>query len=287
MNDWGPAGDRFDVVLIGPDPHGAGGAMADAITLAGGRIVARHRWDEPVAADAGVLVALDISGLGEGPLDSVGDLAARTDIVVCDLDQLDLVAPALLWSDAHLLCDATPADRIAALALAVAQGSAPEAAVREGEGERLRRFGAEVARIADTLGRLARDQGEVADRRPAYDFGPANDAAAPDPQAVRHIIRARRLRAQFFGEGLFEDPAWDMLLDLFAAELEGGRVSVSSLCIAAHVAPTTALRWITRLLDAGVFARQADPRDRRRAFIGLSAQGSAAMRGYWARSAHA
>ena len=31
-----------------------------------------------------------------------------------------------------------------------------------------------------------------------------------------------------------------MLLDLFAAELEGNRVSVSSLCIAAGVAPTTA-----------------------------------------------
>ena len=260
--------------------------MADAVSLAGGRVVARHRWDEPFAKEA-ALVAVDLSGLGNAPLADIGDLAARADIVACDLDQLDLVEPALLWSDAQLLCDATPADRIAALALAVAQGSVLEAAVREGEGTRLRRFGAEVARIADTLARLAREEGEVADRRPAYDFGPASDAAAPDAQVIRDTIRARRLRGQFFGQGLFEDPAWDMLLDLFAAELEGGRVSVSSLCIAANVAPTTALRWITRLTEVGLFQRQDDPRDGRRAFIGLSAQGSAAMRGYWARAAQA
>ncbi len=51
---------------------------------------------------------------------------------------------------------------------------------------------------------------------------------------VREVIRARRLRDQFFERGLFEDPAWDMLLDLFAAELEQTQVSVSSLCIAAR-----------------------------------------------------
>ena len=43
-----------------------------------------------------------------------------------------------------------------------------------------------------------------------------------------------------------------VLLDLFAAELEGNRVSVSSLCIAAGVAPTTALRWIARMTDMGL-----------------------------------
>ena len=58
-----------------------------------------------------------------------------------------------------------------------------------------------------------------------------------------------------------------MLLDLYAAELEGAQVSVSSLCIAAAVAPTTALRWIGRMTEAGLFVRQPDPFDRRRAFL--------------------
>ena len=283
MTDWGAAGDAFDVVLVGD----AGGAMADAVALAGGRVVARHAVDAPFAADAQALVAIEVGGLGEAPLALLSELAPRADVVACDLDQLDRVADALLWTDAQLLCDPSPADRVAALALAAAQVGGPEAAVRESEAERLRRFGGEVARIAEVLARLARDTGtaDLADRRPTFHPEPAD--LSLDAAAVRRAIRARRLRAQSFGEGLFEDPAWDMLLDLFAAELEGARVSVSSLCIAAHVAPTTALRWITRLTEAGLFERRADPQDRRRAFVALSAQGSAAMRGFVAALARA
>ena len=103
---------------------------------------------------------------------------------------------------------------------------------------------------------------------------------AVDAQEIRAAIRARRLRAQYFEAGLLEDPAWDMLLDLYAAQLERGRVSVSSLCIAAAVAPTTALRWIARMTDTGLFERRPDLLDRRRAFMVLSDRASEAMRGY-------
>ena len=281
---WGAAGDAFDVVLIGD----AGGAMGDAVALAGGRVVARLGVGAPVVADAGALVAVDLGGLGAVPLDALTDLAPRADIVACDLDQLDLVATELLWTDAQLLCAPTPADRIAALALAIAQASAPEATVREGANDdgvaRLRRFGGEVGRIAQLLARLAGEVGtaDVADHSQRFHPEPAARDARADAAAIRHAIRTRRLRTTFFGDGLFEDPAWDMLLDLYAAELEGGRVSVSSLCIAANVAPTTALRWIGRLAEVGLFERRPDPLDRRRAFIALSARGTAAMLGYLA-----
>ena len=97
---------------------------------------------------------------------------------------------------------------------------------------------------------------------------------------VRRAIRARRVRDQFFAGGLLEDPAWDMLLDLVAVDLEQARVSVSSLCIAAAVAPTTALRWISKLTQAGLLERQPDPFDRRRAYMALSATARDAMTGY-------
>lgn len=61
-----------------------------------------------------------------------------------------------------------------------------------------------------------------------------------------------------------------MILDLMAARLSGQRVSVSSLCIAAAVPPTTALRWIRQLTERGVFARIDDPADGRRVFIELT-----------------
>jgi len=48
------------------------------------------------------------------------------------------------------------------------------------------------------------------------------------------------MRARYFRDELFADPAWDMLLDLLQAEIAQLRVPVSSLCIAASVPATTA-----------------------------------------------
>src|SRR5690348_17527128 len=98
---------------------------------------------------------------------------------------------------------------------------------------------------------------------------------------VRNVIRARRLRARYFPSELFADPAWDMLLDLLQAEIAQLRVPVSSLCIAAAVPATTALRWIKTMTDAGLFLRRADPHDGRRVFIELSRSASDGMRRYF------
>jgi len=72
------------------------------------------------------------------------------------------------------------------------------------------------------------------------------------------------------GKELFADPAWDMLLDLFAAEVEGRRVSKSSLVIAASVPQSTALRWMSDLVNAGQLERYPDTADGRRTFISLT-----------------
>ena len=109
-----------------------------------------------------------------------------------------------------------------------------------------------------------------------------NHIALPDPRLVRQVIAARQARARFFDSELFSDPAWDMLLDLTAAHGEGDRVSVTSLCIAAAVPATTALRWLKQMVDNGLFVRLADPDDKRRAFIALSDQSLEAMSRYFA-----
>src|SRR3546814_13389087 len=90
------------------------------------------------------------------------------------------------------------------------------------------------------------------------------------------------MRTRFFDGALFADPAWDMLLDLTAARAEHVRVSVTSLCIASGVPPTTALRWISQMVDVGLFVRTEDGVDKRRAFIALSDHAAAAMARYFA-----
>ena len=107
-------------------------------------------------------------------------------------------------------------------------------------------------------------------------------APLPDPRLVRQMIRHRHARAQFFDGELFADPAWDILLDLTAARAEHTRVSVTSLCIAAGVPPTTALRWIGQMTEAGLLERVEDESDRRRAFIALSDIAADGMARYFA-----
>jgi hypothetical protein len=87
---------------------------------------------------------------------------------------------------------------------------------------------------------------------------------------VREHIRQRRARGDFFPADFFADPVWDMLLDLYAAHHEGHTVSVSSLCIAAAVPATTALRWIKSLTACGWFIRTRDETDGRRVYVHLS-----------------
>jgi DNA-binding MarR family transcriptional regulator len=103
----------------------------------------------------------------------------------------------------------------------------------------------------------------------------------PDPRRVRQIIRQRRLRERYFESELFADPGWDILLELTAARAEHTRVSVTSLCVAAAVPATTALRWIAMMTEMGLLVRQKDEIDQRRVFITLSDSAAACMARYF------
>lgn len=100
---------------------------------------------------------------------------------------------------------------------------------------------------------------------------------------VRTYLAARRRRDALLGHGWFQDPAWDMLLDLLACVHENRPITVSSACIAAAVPATTALRWLKALVDAGAVLRKVDPVDRRRVFVEIDAE-IAARLGAWVQA---
>ncbi|MCA0304217.1 MAG: MarR family transcriptional regulator [Proteobacteria bacterium] len=117
-----------------------------------------------------------------------------------------------------------------------------------------------------------------------FDDVPAGDGAAraTDPRvdrsrAVARLRDVRRLRARFLPAHLFADPCWDMLLDLYAAELSGERASVSWLSASAHLPLTTALRRLVVLEQQGLVARFEDPDDRRKTMVRLTGAGIDAM----------
>ena len=252
------------------------------------------------AVDAGVLAALarlDMRAARSGAQLVISTTVAALDDVFACCDQ----------SDPQILVDPTRAERVIALGRVLAR--VPNLRMRElAENDRLTllRLTEQVGQIAQRLEKLGGAQpvpsgdasihGDGAFRfespAPAYsgpDNGDASDRlvraqrpSLPDPRLVRRIIRQRQLRARFFDGELFADPAWDMLLDLTAARVEHTRVSVTSLCIASGVPPTTALRWIGQMSAGGLLERVEDETDRRRAFIALTDRAAEAMARYFA-----
>lgn len=295
----GFGGDRPIGVLVIAD-GGDSGAAGDAAAHVGGRVIDVIGWDDAVArlGDHALfdVIVVEAEGVDDDRLEAVlprvDTLARASDasvVVALDGGQIDIVAAHLLGPRVQLLCAPTLTDRVVALGLVPGAAARLNDRLHEGERERLRRLNDEVARIAQTLVRLTdRDDllptieraGIVGDQRGGYRPGPIDETPAIEPQSVRNAIRSRRLRDQFFPSTLLEDPGWDMLLDLFAAELEGRPVSVSSLCIAAAVAQTTALRWIGKMTDAELFQRRPDPFDRRRAFVTLTETARRGMQHY-------
>jgi len=100
--------------------------------------------------------------------------------------------------------------------------------------------------------------------------------------ALRQLLHARRARDRFFEPGLFADPAWDILLEAYAAHLSGDQTSTSALCEAAAVPATTAVRWLKSLEREGLLIRRDDPIHEQRSWMELTPAAAVAMRRYLA-----
>ena len=221
-------------------------------------------------------------------------------VVSTSVSALDEVFACCERSAPQILVDPSQAERVVALGRVLAQ--VPNLRLRELSGDdrlALLRLTEQVGEIALRLERiggegLSASGGAFRFESPAHAFrGPGHGVGddrlvraprppLPDPRLVRKVIAQRQLRAKFFDAELFADPAWDILLDLTAAREEHVRVSVTSLCIASGVPPTTALRWIGQMTQAGLLERVEDHSDRRRAFIGLTDGAADAMARFFA-----
>jgi len=137
----------------------------------------------------------------------------------------------------------------------------------DGKVQRLGYVGLELRRMKRTLARIA--------RLPAPRGRLQVDAAA-----VRAILAARRLREEIFGAAI-GDVAWALLLDAYAARLEGRGVAMTRLGAAAGVARSTSHRWGARLLERGLFVHHGAGGGRT-VSVGLSDDAAARIHDYLA-----
>lgn len=94
---------------------------------------------------------------------------------------------------------------------------------------------------------------------------------------VLSILFLRRARRTVFGEDLFSDPAWDILLELYAAKLGRRRLSLSELARAIETPPSTTGRWIAALEDRRLISSAIDPANPSRIEIKLTTEGASKM----------
>jgi hypothetical protein len=287
-----PQPSRAPIMVVGDTP-GARQRARQTAELSGLRTLSDLSPAEAVEAleERATLSALWIE-LDDAPtlpvrrlLERAGREAARKRfgvVVTARLEQLDEVLAELADADVELLVNADEMERLATLSLAIQPqhvGSARDVA-SDASAARLRQLSEEVSRIASTLARLSTASAGPP-LSPATMEPPRADVPNVSAEALRGIIRARRLRSSYLPADLFADPAWDMLLDLLQAEVGQHRVPVSSLCIAAAVPATTALRWIKSMTDRGLLVRRDDPHDGRRVFIEMAPTTSAGLRRYF------
>lgn len=141
----------------------------------------------------------------------------------------------------------------------------------------------------ESRNRAAIDEALSRIRRVLEEFGDQPSAVARDARIeslkdyARYLYRVRRKRDGLYRD-LFADPAWDMMLDLFVGQSDQYLPSVTSVCIAACVPATTALRWITLMLERSIITKSPDPFDRRRSFIALTPEAYAYMVDYLQRA---
>ena len=303
------AGFQLTVTILA-DRETVRGDMRSDAEAAGFRVRECCRLDEYASgatAALGDLVLIDCVEVDGAIMALLSRLDMRVEkagahmVVSTELDSLDAVFGCFAQSGAQILVEPGRAERIVAIGRVLAH--VPNLRLRElAEEDRmmLLRLTEQVGGIAQRLegvtGQIAAGQreggGAFRFEAPTQSWAGKDEGrlvrhTAPAPRlpeggVIRQVIRQRQLRARFFEAELFADPAWDILLDLAAARAEGREVCVTSLCIAAGVPATTALRWIGQMVDSGLLVRIPDPADRRRAHIALADSTADMMARYFA-----
>jgi DNA-binding MarR family transcriptional regulator len=147
----------------------------------------------------------------------------------------------------------------------------------------------EISRVLDETARLIRDHA----RAEALAGGIEDTSLVPneleghgyrpesDPTRVRAILALRMLRREYLGHDL-SDPAWAMMLELYAARLEGRLVNQTRLGLDTGVPQTTALATVRRLVGAGIFEAGDHPTDKRLIVLTLASDAAARLARYLA-----
>jgi len=99
---------------------------------------------------------------------------------------------------------------------------------------------------------------------------------------TERVYSERRRRDALFPDGLFGEPAWDLLLALFTAREKGEEMILCAAYRAAHVSDTTGRRLLDQLEKEGLISRRRAPRSRKTRLVELTPDGVERLTAFWA-----
>jgi hypothetical protein len=124
------------------------------------------------------------------------------------------------------------------------------------------------------------------------DYHPAADAAGDHAQEraqarawADRLYDERRRRDALFPDGLFGEPAWDLLLAMFLAREKGQAMILCKAYKAAGVSDTTGRRLLDRMEAEGLITRRRAPRSRKMRIVELTDMAAERLIDYLVRGA--
>lgn len=102
-------------------------------------------------------------------------------------------------------------------------------------------------------------------------------------QGALEFLALRRRRHGLFGRAMFGEPAWEILLLLYAL---GSKQTVTRLAELACASKTTAIRWIDYLEGQRLVAREDHPTDKRAVCVDLTDKARDLIRLYFSGAAN-
>ena len=123
------------------------------------------------------------------------------------------------------------------------------------------------------------------DRRPILpDVTPASAQERSEARAwADRLLADRRRRDALFPDGLFGEPAWDLLLAMFSAREKGQAMILCRAYKAAGVSDTTGRRLLDRMEEEGLITRRRAPRSRKMRVVELTDRAAERLVDYLAR----
>jgi DNA-binding MarR family transcriptional regulator len=94
---------------------------------------------------------------------------------------------------------------------------------------------------------------------------------------ARGLLKVRKARHRHLPGAALSEAGWGLLLALYSMDRDAGSCAENRLADIADVSPTTTLRWIQRLEEAGLVSKMSSPTDRRIVRVRLTERGRDAM----------